>query len=84
MDWQKSVIQKDIIYYFKYENCQAYLQQVTNSDNSVQINIKFTFTAYIYTYIYIYIYELCVFCLFVYSNIVTTHTHDGHACLTFK
>ena len=45
MDWQKSVIQKDIIYYFKYENCQAYLQQVTNSDNSVQINIKFTFTA---------------------------------------
>ena len=75
MDWQKSVIQKDIIYYFKYENCQAYLQQVTNSDNSVQINIKFTFTAYIYTYIYIYIYIYMNFVCFVYLFIPTLSQH---------
>ena len=36
MDWQKSILQKDITYHI--------------SDNSVQINIKFTFTV-IYIYI---------------------------------
>ena len=75
MDWQKSVIQKDIIYYFKYENCQAYLQQVTNSDNSVQINIKFTFTAYIYTYIYIYIYMNFVCFVYLFIPTLSQHIH---------
>ena len=36
MDWQKSILQKDITYHI--------------SDNSLQINIKFTFTV-IYIYI---------------------------------
>ena len=60
-----------------------------NSDNSIQINIKFTFTVHEYIivyeyillsnfiYIYIYIY-ITNFVLFVYCNIVATHTYDGH------
>ena len=37
----------------------------------------------LYIYIYIYIYDMNFVC-FVYSNIVATHTRDGHIGFTFK
>ena len=46
MDWQKSIIQRDIIYYFKYQEFSG-MFAINNSDNSIQINIKF-FTVYEY------------------------------------
>ena len=40
---------------------------------------------YVYIYIYIYIYAICQtnFVLFVFCNIVATHTHTGHTGFTF-
>ena len=60
MDWQKSILQKDIIYYFKYREFSGiFAIKYRIFDNSMQINIKFTFTVYEYMlyimYIYIYI-----------------------------
>ena len=76
MDWQKSILQKDIIFTINDHI----------SDNSIQINIKFIFTIYEYTivyecirYIYIYIY---IYMFFIYCNIVLTYTHTGHTGFT--
>ena len=55
MDWQKSIIQTDIIYYFKYRQISGIFTIMINSDNSEQINIKFTFTVYEYIIVYGYI-----------------------------
>ena len=45
MGWQKSILQKDIIYYFKYwELWGIFTKNDHISDNSIQINIEFTFT----------------------------------------
>ena len=67
MDWIESILQRDIIDYFKYQEFSSIFTIKDHiSDNSIQINIKFTFTVYEYTtlyeyillfnYIYIYIY----------------------------
>ena len=68
MDWIESILQRDIIDYFKYQEFSSIFTIKDHiSDNSIQINIKFTFTVYEYTtlyeyillfnYIYIYIYK---------------------------
>ena len=63
MDWQKSIIQKDIIYYFKYREFSGIFTINDHiSDNSVQINIKFTFTAYEYNE-----YILLSYLIFIYT-----------------
>ena len=76
MDWQKSIIQKDIIYYFKYREFSGIFTINDHiSDNSIQINIKFTFTVYEYIIVYEYI---------LLSNfIVATHIHTCHTGFTF-
>ena len=52
MDWQKSVLQKDKIYNFKYRECTINTDICTINnhifDNLIQISIKFTFTVYDY------------------------------------
>ena len=55
MDWQKSILQKYKIYYFKYREFYD-IFTINNQifDNSIQINIKFTFTA-VYEYISYYL-----------------------------
>ena len=43
MDWKKIIMQKDIIYYFKYREFSGIFTINDHiSDNSIQINIKFT------------------------------------------
>ena len=70
MDWQKSILQKDITYYFKYREFSGIFTIHDHiSENSIQLNIKYAMyvnisLSHIYIYIYIYIYTLCVFCLF--------------------
>ena len=73
MDSQKSMLHKDITYYFKYREFSGIFTVNDHiSDNSIQINIKFTFTVCEYVIaheymllfnficnIYIYIYKLC-------------------------
>ena len=74
MDWQKSILQKDITYYSKYREFSGIFTINDHiSDNSVQINIKFIFTVYEYIivyehillsnfiYIYIYIYIIYIY-----------------------
>ena len=84
MDWQKSLLQKDKMYYFKYREFSGiFTINDHTSDNSAQINIKFTFMyinisyypiLYIFIiYIYIYIYKHCAFCLFQHCR--NTHIH---------
>ena len=52
----KSIIQKDIIYYFKYREFSGIFTINDHiSDNSIQINIRFTFTVYEYIIVYKYI-----------------------------
>ena len=59
----KSIIQKDIIYYFKYREFSGIFTINDHiSDNSVQINIKFTFTAYEYNE-----YILLSYLIFIYT-----------------
>ena len=50
MDWEKIILQKDKIYYFKYRYFYG-IFTINNciSDNSIQINIKFTFIVYEYS-----------------------------------
>ena len=56
MDWQKSMLQKNIIYYFKYQEFSGIFTINDHiSDNSIQINIKFTFTVYEHIIAYEYI-----------------------------
>ena len=80
MDWQKSILQKDITYYFKYwEFSGIFTIHDHISENSIQLNIKYAMyvnisLSYIYIYIYIYIH----FVFFVYSKIVATHANAGH------
>ena len=84
MDSQKSMLHKDITYYFKYREFSGIFTVNDHiSDNSIQINIKFTFTVCEYTVVYEY-YEYILLSCFVYCNIVATHTHDGHTGFTFK
>ena len=49
MDWQKCILQKDKIYYFKYREFSD-IFTINNHifDKSIQTNIKLTFTIYIY------------------------------------
>ena len=53
MDWQKSILKKDIIYCLKYQKFYV-IFSINNhiSNNSIQINIKFTFTMYEYTIVH--------------------------------
>ena len=80
MDWQKSIIQKDIIYYFIYREFSG-IFRIINSDNSIQINIKFTFTFTVCKYTIVYNIWTCVFCLLQHCH---NTTHDGHTGFTFK
>ena len=55
MDWQ-SILQKDIIYYFKYRGFSGIFTINDHiSDQSIQLNIKFTITVYEYIVVYEYI-----------------------------
>ena len=70
MDWQKSIIQKDIIYYFKYREFSGIFAINDHiSDNSIQIKIKFTFTVYEYitAYEYILLSNLIYICIYIYN-----------------
>ena len=89
MDWQISILQKDITYYFKYRAFSGIFAINDHiSDNSIQINTKFTFTVYkyiivyefillsnfyIYTYKYIYIY---IYIFITSRNSLPTCEHD--------
>ena len=85
MDWQISILQKDITYYFKYRAFSGIFAINDHiSDNSIQINTKFTFTVYKYVIVYEYILLSINFVFFVYSNIVGKHTHTGHTGFTFR
>ena len=56
MNWQKSILHKDIMYNFKYESFKGiFIINYYISDNSIQININFTFTVYDYIIVYEYI-----------------------------
>ena len=81
----KNILQKDIIYYFKYRELSGvFTINYHISDNSIQINTKFAFTVYeyillskfIYIYIYIYIYAYYIYihfiymCVYIYMNFV--------------
>ena len=56
MGWLKSILQKDVIYYFKYREFSGIFTINDHiSDNSIQIKIKFTFTVYEYIIVYEYI-----------------------------
>ena len=44
MDWQKFILQKDKVYYFKYRECYGIFTRNNRIfDDSIQINIKITF-----------------------------------------
>ena len=78
MDWIESILQRDIIDYFKYQEFSS-ISKIKDhiSDNSIQINIKFTFTVYEYTtlyeyillfnYIYIYMNIYIIYILYIYN-----------------
>ena len=82
MDWQKIILQKDKIDYFKYRRFKE-IFAINNHilGNSIQINVKFTFMAYEYMYrficiyinIYIYIYIYICY-IYIYLCILTTQT----------
>ena len=56
MNWQKSILQKDIIYYLKYRELSSIFTITDHmSDDSIQINSKFTFTVFEYIIVYEYI-----------------------------
>ena len=56
MNWQKSILQKDIIYYLKYPELSSIFTITDHmSDDSIQINSKFTFTVFEYIIVYEYI-----------------------------
>ena len=74
MDWQKSILQKDITYYFKYwEFSGIFTIHDHIFDNSIQLNIKFTMYMNISYYpilcIYIYIYIYICVCVYIYMYI---------------
>ena len=77
-DWQKSIIQKDILEFLGIFTIND--QFIFTINNSIQINIKFTFTVHesiiqfdIYIYIYIYIlyiyYIYTIYILYIYKYI---------------
>ena len=76
MDWQKSILQKDNIYYFKYRGFEG-IVTINNHifDNSIQINIKFTFIVHEYMIVYKYIsyYPIIQFDIYVYVYIYIRH-----------
>ena len=68
----KNILQKDIIYYFKYRELSGiFTINYHISDNSIQINTKFAFTVYEYIllskliYIYIYAYYIYIYILYI-------------------
>ena len=76
----KNILQKDIIYYFKYRELSGiFTINYHISDNSIQINTKFVFTVYEYIllskliYIYIYIY--------IYMHIIYIYTFYIYVCI---
>ena len=66
MDWQKSILQKDTIYYFKYRGILRHIFTINDhiSDNSLQINIKCTFTVFEYIILYEY-YEYVLLYIYI-------------------
>ena len=67
MDWQKIILQKDKIDYFKYrEFKEIFAINKHISANSIQTNVKFTFIAYEYMYRFIYIYIYIVLYMYLY------------------
>ena len=74
MDWQKIILQKDKIDYFKYrEFKEIFAINKHISANSIQTNVKFTFIAYGYMYRFIYIYISFYICIYIYDE---THYID--------
>ena len=76
MDWQKSILKKDIIYCLKYQKFYV-IFSINNhiSNNSIQINIKFTFTMYEYTivhevYEYILLSNLINIYIYIYIYVI--------------
>ena len=66
-DWQKSIIQKDILEFLGIFTIND--QFILTINNSIQINIKFTFTVHesiIQFDIYIYIYIYTIYILYIY------------------
>ena len=72
----KNILQKDIIYYFKYRELSGvFTINYHISDNSIQINTKFAFTVYEYIllskliYIYIYMHIIYIYTFYIYVYI---------------
>ena len=87
MDWLESILQKDIINYFKYQEFSSiFIIKDHISDNSIQINIKFTFTVYEFITLYEYILLFNYIYIYIYINIaficLLQHCHSTYTRLS--
>ena len=85
----KNILQKDIIYYFKYRELSGiFTINYHISDNSIQINTKFAFTVYEYIllskliYIYIYIY-ICILYIYIHFIYMYVYIYMNFVCFVY-